>query len=84
LTESQREVSYLKESGKTNLSNLNNNNNNYEVQDQQQIISFFEVFHEYDQINLEQNPNREFEWVILEPSHTINSNLINAFLDYEL
>lgn len=47
-------------------------------------ISFFEVFYESDVNNLENNPNRELEWIILEQSDKLNTDLINAFLDFEL
>lgn len=47
-------------------------------------IAFFELFYESDLNNIEMNPNRELEWIVLEQNDKINDELINAFLDFEI
>jgi len=47
-------------------------------------IAFFEMFYESDFNNIEMNPNRELEWIVLEQNDKINNELINAFLDFEI
>jgi hypothetical protein len=47
-------------------------------------IAFFEMFYENDCNNIEMNPNRELEWIVLEQNDKINNELINAFLDFEI
>lgn len=66
--------SYLKESVRSIRSD------NEEIKE----ISFFEIYHENDYNNIEINPNRELEWIVLEQNDKINNELINAFLDFEI
>ncbi len=42
------------------------------------------MFYESDFNNIEMNPNRELEWIVLEQNDKINNELINAFLDFEI
>ena len=42
------------------------------------------MFYENDCNNIEMNPNRELEWIVLEQNDKINNELINAFLDFEI